>query len=113
MFSLSGERSSSNSPDFSVFTHRLGHGIGLEGHEDPYLVQGPLGETKAQPGHVFSLEPGVYIPAVKEGRELKGDSSGISGVGVRLEDCFVITVDEEGRLGGEWLTGPVHAWGEV
>lgn len=113
MISLAGERPSSASPDFSVFTHRLGHGIGLEGHEDPYLVQGPLGETKAQPGHVFSLEPGVYIPTSKEGKELKGGSGGISGVGVRLEDCFVITVDEEGRLGGEWLTGPVHAWGEV
>ncbi|KAE9406758.1 Creatinase/aminopeptidase [Gymnopus androsaceus JB14] len=55
------------------FTHRLGHGIGLEGHEEPYLRGGSLDVIKT--GHTFSNEPGVYI----EGK-----------VGVRLEDCFYI-----------------------
>jgi len=94
-------------PDFSVFTHRLGHGIGLEGHEAPYLVQGPLGETRALAGHTFSLEPGIYLPAGGEGRH------GVSGVGARLEDCFLVTEDEDGMLGGEWLTGPVKEWGDI
>ncbi|KAF8919337.1 Creatinase/aminopeptidase [Mucidula mucida] len=58
------------------FTHRLGHGIGLEVHEDPYLNGGS--ETILQTGHAFSDEPGVYI----EGK-----------VGVRLEDCFYIAED--------------------
>ena len=42
------------------FTHRVGHGIGLEVHEDPYMVAGnatPLG-----PGMAFSVEPGIYVP---------------------------------------------------
>jgi Xaa-Pro aminopeptidase len=60
------------------FTHRLGHGIGLETHEDPYLVGGST--AVLAPGHTFSDEPGVYI----EGK-----------VGVRLEDCFY--VGEDGR----------------
>ncbi|WVQ72013.1 hypothetical protein IAR50_001557 [Cryptococcus sp. DSM 104548] len=94
-------------PDFSIFTHRLGHGIGLEGHEAPYLVQGPLGEKQVKSGHVFSLEPGIYLP--QNGEEVHG----IKGVGVRLEDCFVVTEDEQGRLGGEWLSGPVGAWGDI
>ncbi|KAK0225152.1 peptidase M24 [Armillaria nabsnona] len=55
------------------FTHRLGHGISLEVHEDPYLNGGS--EAILQTGHTFSDEPGVYI----EGK-----------VGVPLEDCFYI-----------------------
>jgi len=54
------------------FFHRLGHGIGLEGHEDPYLVEG-----NAEPlivGDAFSIEPGIYL----EGR-----------YGVRIEDIVV------------------------
>ncbi|KAF8590441.1 Creatinase/aminopeptidase [Ramaria rubella] len=58
------------------FTHRLGHGIGLEVHETPYLRGGSL--DTIQSGHSFSDEPGVYI----EGK-----------VGIRLEDCFVIGSD--------------------
>ncbi|KIY67833.1 Creatinase/aminopeptidase [Cylindrobasidium torrendii FP15055 ss-10] len=58
------------------FTHRLGHGIGLEGHEDPYINGGS--ETVLKTGHSFSDEPGVYI---------EGD------IGVRLEDCFYIADD--------------------
>ncbi|KLO14165.1 Creatinase/aminopeptidase [Schizopora paradoxa] len=60
------------------FTHRLGHGIGLEGHEDPYLRGGSA--DLIRPGHAFSNEPGIYI---------EGD------VGIRLEDIFYI--NEEGK----------------
>jgi Xaa-Pro aminopeptidase len=40
------------------FVHRTGHGIGLETHEDPYIVSGNSEEL--QPGHAFSIEPGIY-----------------------------------------------------
>ncbi|KAG9318276.1 peptidase M24, structural domain-containing protein [Chiua virens] len=58
------------------FTHRLGHGIGLEDHEAPYLRGGS--DAVIRTGHTFSNEPGVYI---------KGK------VGIRLEDCFYINGD--------------------
>ena len=67
-------------PGFKYFTHRLGHGMGMDGHEWPYLVKNNMfGWEKAltlQPGMVFSDEPGVYI---------KGE------FGVRLEDDMHIT----------------------
>jgi Xaa-Pro aminopeptidase len=55
------------------FVHRLGHGIGLEGHEHPYLVAG--NDHVLEPGNAFSIEPGIYLP----GR-----------LGVRIEDIAVI-----------------------
>jgi Xaa-Pro aminopeptidase len=54
------------------FIHRTGHGIGVEEHEDPYIVAGNA--TALAPGHAFSVEPGIYIP----GR-----------FGLRLEDILV------------------------
>lgn len=42
------------------FVHRTGHGIGLEEHEDPYIVQGNRRPLEA--GHAFSVEPGIYVP---------------------------------------------------
>jgi Xaa-Pro aminopeptidase len=42
------------------FFHRTGHGIGLDGHEDPYLVAG--NDLRLRPGMAFSVEPGIYIP---------------------------------------------------
>ena len=67
-------------PGFKYFTHRLGHGMGMDGHEWPYLVKNNMfgWETalKLQPGMVFSDEPGVYI---------RGE------FGVRLEDDMHIT----------------------
>lgn len=101
---ISNDKGVQEGPDYSVFTHRLGHGIGLEGHESPYVVQGPQGEAVVQPGHVFSLEPGVYLPKV--------DGEG-EGVGIRLEDCFVVTEGKDGKLSGKWLSGPVRSWGEI
>jgi Xaa-Pro dipeptidase len=56
------------------FTHRTGHGLGLEGHEPPYIVGGNA--LVLQPGMTFTVEPGIYIPG-------KG--------GVRIEDNVVIT----------------------
>ena len=46
-------------PDYKYFTHRLGHGMGMDGHEWPYLVRG--NPTKLQPEMTFSDEPGIYI----------------------------------------------------
>ena len=42
------------------FIHRTGHGIGIEEHEDPYIVSG--NGTPLEPGHAFSIEPGIYVP---------------------------------------------------
>ncbi len=42
------------------FIHRTGHGIGIDAHEDPYIVAGNA--TPLVPGHAFSVEPGIYIP---------------------------------------------------
>jgi Xaa-Pro dipeptidase len=61
-------------PDYKFFTHRLGHGIGMDGHEWPYLVRG--NSTKLVPHMTFSDEPGIYI---------RGE------FGVRLEDDMHVT----------------------
>lgn len=42
------------------FIHRTGHGIGIEEHEDPYIVSGNA--TPLETGHAFSIEPGIYVP---------------------------------------------------
>jgi Xaa-Pro dipeptidase len=61
-------------PDYKHFTHRLGHGIGMDGHEWPYLVRG--NNTILESGMTFSDEPGIYIPGE---------------FGIRLEDDWVAT----------------------
>jgi Xaa-Pro dipeptidase len=61
-------------PAYDFFNHRVGHGIGLDMHEWPYLVQG--NDQKMMAGMVFSDEPGIYIP---------------NKFGLRLEDDMVIT----------------------
>ncbi|HEY0703699.1 MAG TPA: Xaa-Pro peptidase family protein [Candidatus Acidoferrales bacterium] len=47
-------------PNYKYFTHRLGHGIGLDEHEYPYLVRGS--KITLQPNMTFSNEPGIYVP---------------------------------------------------
>jgi Xaa-Pro dipeptidase len=61
-------------PDYKYFTHRLGHGLGMDGHEWPYLVRG--NQTKLQANVTTSNEPGIYLPGE---------------FGVRLEDDMHVT----------------------
>lgn len=58
------------------FIHRTGHGIGMDGHEHPYIIEG--NDLPLEPGMAFSVEPGVYLP----GR-----------FGVRVEDIVVVDID--------------------
>jgi len=63
-------------PGYAHFSHRVGHGIGMDGHEWPYLVKG--NSTLLEPGMTFSDEPGIYL---------------LGEFGVRLEDDMHITED--------------------
>ena len=75
-------------PDYRYFTHRVGHGIGMDGHEWTYLVRGNA--TKLRPGMCFSDEPGIYIPGE---------------MGIRHEDVIFIT--EAGAEGmTKWTRSP-------
>jgi Xaa-Pro dipeptidase len=56
------------------FTHRTGHGIGMEGHEEPYMRGDNM--QILEPGMAFTVEPGIYLPNCN---------------GVRIEDNVVIT----------------------
>jgi len=58
-----------------LFIHRTGHGMGVEEHEDPYIVEGNAAPIRV--GHCFSIEPGIYLP---------------ERFGFRLEDCVIATV---------------------
>jgi Xaa-Pro aminopeptidase len=63
------------------FVHRVGHGIGTEAHEDPYMVAG--NRLPLEPGYAFSVEPGIYLP---------------DRYGMRLEDIVVATAGGPLRL---------------
>ncbi len=63
-------------PGYTYFSHRVGHGIGMDGHEWPYLVKGNT--LQLESGQTFSDEPGIYIPGE---------------FGVRIEDDMHITAD--------------------
>jgi Xaa-Pro dipeptidase len=56
------------------FTHRTGHGLGLEGHEPPYMVEGNA--VPLEVGNTYTVEPGIYVPGLG---------------GVRIEDDMLIT----------------------
>jgi Xaa-Pro dipeptidase len=67
--------------DYKYFGHRLGHGIGLDGHENPYLVRGS--KDILEQGMTFSNEPGIYIP---------------EDFGLRLEDDMVVMQEGPAQL---------------
>jgi len=68
-------------PDYKYFTHRLGHGIGLDEHEWPYLVRG--NKTILKPNMTFSNEPGIYV---------------VGEYGLRCEDDMVIAESGPAQL---------------
>jgi len=73
---------------YTVFGHRLGHGIGLQGHEEPYFDGGS--EVLLEPGMTFSDEPGIYLAGK---------------LGVRLEDIVVVT-QGGADVFGSWQSSP-------
>jgi Xaa-Pro dipeptidase len=75
-------------PAYTSFTHRLGHGIGMDGHEWSYIVRG--NSTKLRPGMCFTNEPGVYLPGE---------------MGIRHEDVMTITEDAVENL-TKWSGSP-------
>jgi len=68
-------------PGYKYFAHRLGHGIGMDGHESPYLVRGNT--TILKPGMTFSNEPGIYV---------------VGDYGLRCEDDMVIAESGSAQL---------------
>jgi len=76
-------------PGYRYLTHRLGHGIGLDGHEWPYMVRGNT--TKLAAGMTFTDEPGIYIPGE---------------LGIRHEDTLIVTEEGCENLGGSWSGTP-------
>ena len=68
-------------PGYKYFSHRLGHGIGMDGHEWPYLVRG--NRTILKPGMTFSNEPGIYV---------------VGDYGMRCEDDMVISESGAAQL---------------
>ncbi|MFL7795254.1 MAG: M24 family metallopeptidase [Anaerolineae bacterium] len=72
----------SNPQTESGYVHTLGHGLGLEIHEEPYFSDRPSNTNLLQPGHVFTCEPGLYYPD--------------QGYGMRIEDD--VWIDPDGTV---------------
>lgn len=72
------------------YVHGLGHGIGLDVHEGPGFSHAAGNDAVVQPGHVVTIEPGLYYPDLPDGK----------GFGVRIEDA--VAFNEAGEL--VWLT---------
>jgi len=82
-FAERGYPTIAENPETEVgFNHLIGHGLGLAIHEEPVFTDVPSNTRTLQPGHVFTVEPGLYDPE--------------RGYGVRLED--VVWIDEEGQV---------------
>jgi Xaa-Pro aminopeptidase len=82
-FEALGHKTPLNTPGTQEgYVHGLGHGLGLDIHEEPRLSHAAGNETLLQPGHVFSVEPGLYYPE--------------RGFGVRVEDTVALL--ETGEL---------------
>ncbi|MGE5175654.1 MAG: M24 family metallopeptidase [Hyphomicrobiales bacterium] len=83
LFEARGHRTIRQDPCLEEgYVHGLGHGIGLEVHERPYLGGSATNKDRIEPGSVFTIEPGLYYPS--------------RGIGVRLED--VVLVHPDGRV---------------
>ncbi len=78
---------------YSTFSHRLGHGIGMEGHEDPYFDSGS--EVILREGMTLSVEPGIYL---------------YGEFGVRIEDIIAVSQDRAVHF-GNWQKGPTSPVG--
>ncbi|MBI5434293.1 MAG: aminopeptidase P family protein [Planctomycetes bacterium] len=74
---------------YQALTHRLGHGIGMEGHEAPYFDGGS--EVRLEPGMTLSNEPGIYV---------------LGEYGIRLEDIVVATASGADHF-GSWQATPI------
>jgi Xaa-Pro dipeptidase len=76
-------------PGYAYLTHRLGHGIGMDGHEWPYMVRGNA--TKLVAGMTFTDEPGIYVPGE---------------LGIRHEDTVAVTENGCENLAPRWSGTP-------
>lgn len=75
----------------AYFTHRLGHGLGMDGHEPPYLVKGNTKPLVA--GNAVTIEPGIYLPG-KFGVRIEDDygvrEKGLASLSVRTQELVVL-----------------------
>jgi Xaa-Pro aminopeptidase len=75
----------------AYFTHRLGHGLGMDGHEQPYLVEGNAKPLVA--GNVVTVEPGIYLPG-KFGVRIEDDygvrEKGLASLSLRAGELVIL-----------------------